>query len=401
MKNPNTHASRREFLRGFSLATTGLAAGISLRTPLKALERYQGRRLGVALLGLGRYATGQLGPALLETKRCYLASVVTGHPEKAQKWAQNYKLDKKNLYNYENLDQIADNPEIDIIYVVTPPGLHPEFAVRAAKAGKHVISEKPMATTVADCDRMIAACKAAKVKLGIGYRLHYDPFHKEMVRLAGSQELGPITRMTGRFAFVLGEREFRIDKKLGGGGPLMDLGIYLVHGACMATGSTPVYVTAHEEPKLKPELFNEVEESLRWTMEFPNGARLEASTSFNGEGNQFRVDGKKGWIDFKQAFSYRGLVCETSRGPMNYPTIRQQAAQMDDFADCILSDRATSVPGELGRRDMQIITAIYESARTGKRVAVRTTDSHSKASGNANQVDRLAASTAQLLTAQM
>jgi glucose-fructose oxidoreductase len=371
MKNPNALNSRRDFLRCFSLATAGLAAGSSFRAPLEAFYRSEGRRLGVALLGLGRYATGQLGPALLETKRCYLAGVVTGHPEKAHKWAETYNLNKKNLYNYENLEQIADNPEIDIIYVVTPPGLHPEFAIRAAKAGKHVISEKPMATSVADCDRMIAACKAAKVKLGIGYRLHYDPYHKEMVHLAGQQELGPVTRMTGRFAFVMGEREFRVDKKLGGGGALMDLGIYIIHGACMATASAPVSVTAHEEPKLKPELFNEVEETIGWTMEFPNGARLEASTSFNGSGNQFRVDGKKGWIDFKEAFSYRGLVCETSRGPLNYPVINQQAAQMDDFANCILTGRDTSVPGELGRRDMQIITAIYESARTGKSVAVR------------------------------
>ncbi|MCM3871458.1 MAG: Gfo/Idh/MocA family oxidoreductase [Pyrinomonadaceae bacterium] len=372
MKNRNSISSRRDFLRRCSLATAGLAAGISLHPRLTTMGRFGERRLGVALLGLGRYATGQLGPALLETKRCYLAGVVTGHPEKAQKWAQTYKLNKKNLYNYENLDRIADNPEIDIIYVVTPPGLHPEFVIRAAKAGKHVISEKPMATTVADCDRMIAACKAAKVKLGIGYRLHYDPFHKEMVRLSSQSELGPITGMTGRFAFVLGEREFRIDKKLGGGGPLMDLGIYLIHAACMATGSTPVSVKAHEEPKQKPELFNEVEESLSWTMEFSTGAKLDASTSFNGSGNQFRVEGKKGWIEFKQAFSYRGLVCDTSRGPMTYPTINQQAAQMDDFADCILTGRDTIVPGELGRRDMQIITAIYESARTGRSVSVRT-----------------------------
>ena len=138
------------------------------------------------MLGLGRYSSGQLGPALLETKQCYLAGVVTGHPEKAEKWAAAYSLKKKNLYNYENMEQIADNPDIDIIYVVTPPGLHPEFVVRAAKIGKHVISEKPMATSVADCDRMIAACKAAKVKLGIGYRVHYDPYHREMVRLSSS-----------------------------------------------------------------------------------------------------------------------------------------------------------------------------------------------------------------------
>jgi glucose-fructose oxidoreductase len=374
MKNPK-NSSRREFLGRISLASAGLAAGIHL-PPLTALARPQGRRLGVALLGLGRYASGQLGPALLETKQCYLAGVVTGHPEKAEKWAATYKLKSKNLYNYENMEQIADNPDIDIIYVVTPPGLHPEYVVRAAKIGKHVISEKPMATSVADCNRMIDACKAGKVKLGIGYRLHYDPFHKEMVRLASSQELGPVTSMSGNFAFVMGQREFRIDKKLGGGGAMMDLGIYLIHGACMATGSVPVAVMAHEEPKLRPDFFNEVEETIRWTMDFPNGARFEASTSFNASGNQFRIEGKKGWIDFKNAFSYNGLVCDTSRGPLSYPRMNQQAAQMDDFADCILNHRETIVPGELGRRDMQIITAIYESVLTGKSVAVHASPSH-------------------------
>ena len=266
-------------------------------------------------------------------------------------------------------ERIADNRDIDIVYVVTPPALHPEFVIRAAKAGKHVISEKPMATSVADCDRMIAACKAAKVQLGVGYRLHYDPYHREMVRLAS--ELGPYLTMTGGFSFVLRQREFRIDKKLGGGGPMMDVGIYPMHCACMATGSDPTYVTAHEEPKQKPELFNEVEETMRWTMEFPNGAKADAVTSFNQSMNQFRLEGKNGWFDFKsQAFSYRGLTCETSRGPLSYEIINQQAAQMDDFAECIRTGRKTPVPGELGRRDIKIITAIYESARTGKRVRV-------------------------------
>jgi glucose-fructose oxidoreductase len=165
-------------------------------------------------------------------------------------------------------------------------------------------------------------------------------------------------------------REFRIDKKFGGGGALMDLGIYLIHGACMATSSAPVSVTAREETKLRPEFFNEVEETIRWTMDFPNGAKLDAVTSFNQSTNQFRLEGEKGWVDFKQAFSYRGIAVETSRGPLNYPPTNQQAEQMDDFADCVLTGGATPVPGELGRRDLQIIQAIYEAARTGKRVRV-------------------------------
>jgi len=251
--------------------------------------------------------------------------------------------------------------------------LHPEFAIRAAKAGKHVISEKPMATSVADCDRMIAACKEAKVKLAVGYRLHYDLYHKEMMRLAREQDFGAFTKMEGDRGFVFGQRAWRIDKKLAGGGPMMDLGIYIVHGACMAAnGAAPTSVTAHEEPKTKPELFNEVEETIRWTMDFPHHAKCEAVTSFNHSADHFRIEGKKGWMDFKQhAFTYRGIVCETSRGPLNFPAINQQAAMMDDFADSIINEREVLVPGELGRRDIQIISAIYEAARTGKRVHLK------------------------------
>jgi len=366
------NSSRRDFLRQLLLGTGALATGINLWGKGSA-EKSKDRKLGVALLGLGKYSSNELAPALQQTKQCYLAGVITGHPEKGEQWAAKYNLNKKNIYNYENLEQIAHNPDIDIVYVVTPPALHPEFAIRVAKAGKHVISEKPMATSVEDCTRMIAACKKAKVKLAIGYRLHYDLYHKEMMRLAKEQDFGPFMKMTGDRGFIFGQRAWRIDKKLAGGGPMMDLGIYIIHGACMAAnGVAPVSVTAHEEPKLKPELFNEVEETMRWTMDFPNGAKCEAITSYNHSADQFRIEGAKGWMGFKQhAFTYRGIVAETSRGPLSFPAINQQAAHMDDFADCILTGRDTPVPGELGRRDIQIITAIYEAARTGKPVKVK------------------------------
>jgi len=360
-------SSRRHFLKW-----SGLTAAAFATRGLYGQGSKNDRKLGVALLGLGKYSSGQLGPALRVTERCYLAGVITGHPEKGEQWASQYNLKKQNIYTYDNLEKIADNPDIDIVYVVTPPALHPEFTIRAAKAGKHVISEKPMATSVADCDKMIAACKTAKVKLGVGYRIHYDLYHQEMMRHAREQDFGPFMKMTGDRGFVFGSRAWRIDKKLAGGGPMMDLGIYIVHGACMAAnGAVPVAVTAHEEPKTKPDLFNEVEETIRWTMEFPNGSQCEAITSFNHSADVFRVEGSKGWMDFKQhAFTYHGIVCETSRGPLNLNAVNQQAAQMDDFADCILNNRETLVPGTLGRRDIAIISSIYQAAATGKRVTV-------------------------------
>jgi glucose-fructose oxidoreductase len=365
--------TRRDFLRGISFGAAGLALGANVSAQTASAGKGTDRKLGIALLGLGRYSTNQLAPALRETKHCYLAGVVTGSPDKAEKWAATYDLGGKNIYNYDNFDRISDNREIDIVYVVTPPALHPEFVIRAAKAGKHVISEKPMATTVADCDRMIAACKAAKVKLGVGYRLHYDLYHKELMRLAREQDFGPFMKMSGDRGFVFGQRAWRVDKKLAGGGPMMDLGIYIIQGACMAAnGMSPTSVTAHEDPKTRPELFNEVEETIHWTMDFPNGARCDAVTSYNHTSDNFRAQAKNGWLAFKEhAFTYRGIAGETSRGPLTYPAINQQAAHMDDFADSILNGRKILVPGELGRRDIQIITSIYEAARTGKRIPVQ------------------------------
>jgi len=361
--------SRRDFLRGLSITTAGLALGPNYITDL--LAQNSGRKLGVAMLGLGNYATNQLAPALLETKLCQLTAVVTGHPEKGQKWANQYNLKKENIYSYENFDRIANNRDVDIVYVVTPPALHPEFTIRAAKTGKHVISEKPMATSVADCDRMIDTCKRAKVQLGIGYRMHYDLFRKEFMRIVQTQELGTFMKMAGNFSFVMNEHQWRIEKKLAGGGAMMDLGIYVVQAAIQAANADPVSVTAHEEPKQRPDFFNETEETLKFTLNFANGATCEGTTSFNGQGNNFRAEGSKGWFEMSRgAFSYNGGVGQTSKGPLNFPWINQQAAQIDDFAECVLTGRKTPVPGEMGRSHIAIISAVYEAARTGKVVKV-------------------------------
>ncbi len=381
MKLPSHSApSRRDFLRQLSLGTAAVAAGIALPHPLMAQVAGGGagssglagrRKLGVALLGLGRYATNQLAPALLQTKNCRLTGVITGHPEKGVAWARQYQLDPKNIYHYDDMDRLADNPDIDIVYVVTPPALHPEFTIRSAKAGKHVLSEKPMATSVADCDAMIGACKKAGVMLSVGYRLHFDPYLIELMRLQREKDFGDFMTMTSARGFVMTSHVWRIEKKLAGGGAMMDLGIYDIQAACMATGLTPVTVTAKERPKERPDFFTETEETMDYELEFPNGATMKAWSSFNLEADNFRAEGAKGWIDFPaHAFSYKVGTVVTSRGPLHYPAPCQQALHMDDFADCILTGRQTAVPGEMGKRDIKIITAVYEAARTGQKVSV-------------------------------
>ena len=330
------------------------------------------KKLGVALVGLGGYSTGQLGPALKLTMHCELRGVVTGAREKGRKWAESFGFPETSIYDYETMHRIADNRDIDIVYVVTPNALHAQQVIVAAKAGKHVISEKPFTTNVADAEAAIAACKAAKVKLSIGYRLHFDPFHQELKRLAREQDFGVLTKMTGANGFKMGRKIWRAERSLAGGGPLMDMGIYCVQAACMAAdGATPIAVTAREHPKTRPEIFADVEEGLDWTMEFANGAKAELATSYIQNFGRFRAEGEKGWIEFNPAFDYRGIKVRSSRGPSDLAAVRsQQALQLDDFALCVREGRESRVSGEMGLRDMKIIEAIYTAAQTGRRTPV-------------------------------
>lgn len=363
--------SRRRFLGQLS------AAGALALLPRRswAVEP-AGKKLGVALVGLGNYSRGQLGPALKVTQHCRLAGVVTGSREKGLKWAKDYGFSEKNVYGYDTMHQLADNPEIDVVYVVTPNSLHAAHTIAAAKAGKHVICEKPMATSVADCDAMIAACNEAKVRLAIGYRLHYDPYHREMMRLAKTDQFGPFKKMRGSFSFTMNGRPWRAIRQLSGGGPLMDLGVYVIQAGCMAAGGVaPLAVTAREIlPKKRPEIFQDVEETIAWQMEFPGGAVCDGRTSYQEGGNDFRAESEKGWIEFSSAYIYGGLAATTSSGPLSFrnPEVNQQALQMDAFALDVMNRTPSLVPGEMGRRDMAIVEAIYASAAAGgKRTEVK------------------------------
>jgi glucose-fructose oxidoreductase len=368
-------STRRTFLQQLTLGAGALLTTryASAATPQRGAPA-GGRKLGIALAGLGGYASGELAPALQQTQWCQLAGVVTGDRQKGLRWAQQHGFPEDNVYHYDEISKLADNKAIDIVYLVTPPGLHARDTIAAARAGKHVICEKPMANSVAECDAMIAACRESGVKLSIGYRLQFDPYHREIDRLAKERDFGAFREMSGAHSFPLRRRVWRLNKKLAGGGPLMDVGIYVIQAACRAAGGVaPVAVTAKERPKQDPQLFAEVEESIDFTLFFPGGARCEASTSYADHGNHFRAEGPNGWIELQPAYSYRGIRGRTSRGPLQFEPVPQQALQMDDFARCILDQRDSPVPGEMGRMHMAVIEAIYEAARTGQRVDVRST----------------------------
>ena len=373
MKSPRLGlVPRRTFLGQLSLGAAVLAAPWS---SLRGATATPGRKLGLALVGLGNYSTGELGPALRETEFVRLAGVVTGTRAKGEKWAQDFGFPTTSVYDYATMDRIADNPDIDIVYIVTPVALHAEQTIRALQAGKHVICEKPMAMSVAECDQMIAASVAAKRALTIGYRLHADPHHQELMRLERENEFGPFKKIVTSNGFKLNPRDgvkpWRAIAALAGGGPLMDMGVYSLHAACMAAGAAPIAVTAKEEPKLRPEFFTYVEETLNYTLEFANGAVCTGSTSYERGSGHFRADAERGWFEMAPAFSYRNLRGATSKGLMMYPPLRQQAKHLDLIARSLIEGTPLPTPAALGRRDMCIVEAIYAAAKSGRRELVK------------------------------
>ncbi|PRY15688.1 putative dehydrogenase [Pontibacter ummariensis] len=367
--------NRRRFIKGITCALGTAALGaplLSYGESLAGTRKPQNKKLGIALVGLGNYSTNQLAPALQETEKCYLAGVVTGSPPKAEEWKKKYSIPGRNIYSYDTYDQIKDNPDIDIIYVVLPNAMHAEYTIRAAEAGKHVICEKPMATSEEDCARMIEACKRNNRKLSVGYRLHFEPHNQRVMELGQQQVFGKVKKIDGAHSFVVSNDpdRWRLNKKLSGGGPLMDVGIYCVQAACYTTGETPVAVTAKFGEVTRPVYFDEVEQSVSWQLEFPGGAVANGSSSYNENKNFLYGEAEEGWWRLQPAYSYSGIEGRTSKGPMNYPQVNQQARQMDAFAECVLENRESRVPGEMGMRDVRILMAIYEAARTGKRVLI-------------------------------
>lgn len=370
-------ASRRDFLYQMSLTFGGsllLAPFASCSAPQSNTTTSAGstsKKLGIALVGLGSYSTHQLAPALQQTKHCYLAGIVTGTPAKEKVWADKYGIAPENIYNYDNFDRIADNRNIDIVYVVLPISMHHPFTIRAAKAGKHVICEKPMALNVAECQEMIDACKKANRLLSIGYRLHFEPYNREMMRLGQQKVYGRVQSIDCANGFIWGNNTtWRLKKSMAGGGGLMDMGVYAVQGARYVTGEEPVYVTAREE-KTRPEVFREVDETVYFDLEFPGGTVARGVSSYNKNLNHLKAKAEKGWFELTSAYRYNGMEGRTVDGPMTFdPNVNQQALQMDAFAQCILEKRPTIVPGEEGLKDMRVIEAIYRSIASGNRERV-------------------------------
>ncbi|HEU0106906.1 MAG TPA: Gfo/Idh/MocA family oxidoreductase [Vicinamibacteria bacterium] len=370
--------TRRGFLEkaGQGLAAASAFGAMANRAFAQAVPEPPGRKMGWAIVGLGNLAISQILPAFAKCEKSKVVALVSGHPDKAAKLAARYGVNPKAIYDYHSYDALKDNPEVDVIYVVLPNSMHAEYTIRGVQAGKHVLSEKPMASTPADCQAMIDAAKKAGKKLMVAYRCRYEPFNKEMIRMAREQELGPVKVIVADHGFNIGDpTQWRLKKEFAGGGSLMDIGIYSLQAARYITGEEPAEINAVTYTTPGDVRFKEVEETINFQLRFPSGVLANCTSSYGYAGqNKYRVIATKGWFELEPATSYTGLRMKIRRNnateDRDMPQRDHFALEMDHMSECVMENKEPLTPGEEGLRDLKLMMAIYEAARTGKTVKV-------------------------------
>jgi predicted dehydrogenase len=330
------------------------------------------QRAGYAIVGLGKLALEEVMPAFAKCHLSRPAALVSGHPDKAKHVAQAYGMDPKRIYDYDNFDKIVDDEAVQVVYIILPNSMHCEFTLRALKAGKHVLCEKPMSVTSEEAERMIAAAKDAKRQLSVAYRLHYEPFNLKVMEMCANKPFGAIRTIASSNCQDVKAPNIRLSKKLGGG-PVGDVGVYSINAARYITNEQPAEVTAYaQQPKDDPR-FREVPASVAFTLKFPSGILAHCDCSFNAsESRYYKIHCAKGTIEMDPSFSYRGLRLFTNekgkRDEIRLDGVDHFAAEMDHFSGCVLDGKEPLTPGQEGLKDLKVMMAIYEAARSGKTV---------------------------------
>lgn len=359
---------RRKFLEGTLAGVAGLT--LSSAAFANILFPQKKERLGIALVGLGYYSTDLLAPALQQTRYCSLTGIVTGTPSKAKAWKLKYNIPEKNIYTYDTFDSIANNPDIDVIYIVLPPSMHAEYVIKAANTGKHVWCEKPMAVTVAECQSMIDACKKNNVKLSIGYRMHHEPNTQKIIQFRKDSTYGKVLSVSAAAGYFDGRTDHWKQKKSMGGGSMYDMGVYPLNAARYSTGLEPIAVTARQSTT-RPDIYKEVDETMKFDLDFPGGVTAACETSFGKGMNDLHVKCSKGWYELSPFQSYGGIRGTTSdKKVLNASIPNQQAKQMDEDAQAIMNNTPVLVPGEEGLKDIRVVEAVYQSVTQKRKVQI-------------------------------
>lgn len=367
--------TRRAFLQKIGMASASIPF---LSTDIFSLnfdrqQKQEGPVLRVALVGLGGYAN-RVAESIQNCKRVKITGLVSGTPEKLKTWSKKYNVPESSCYNYGNFDSIKLNKEVDAVYIITPNALHHSQTLTAAKAGKHVICEKPMAISAAEGKDMIDACNKAGVKLVVGYRMHFEPTTLEVIRMRNEGEFGNIKFFQGLCGFRIGDpTQWRLNRALAGGGALMDIGIYALNGSRYMVGEEPVWVTA-QETKTDPVKFKEgVDETIQFQLGFKSGATASCLSTYNmGNLDKFFLNGDKGFAEMQPSTGYGPIRGRTNKGEINAPIVVHQTVQMDEMAAIILDGKkpVVAVDGEEGLKDLKIMEAIYKAVASGRKIAL-------------------------------
>ena len=355
---------RREFTKLSAFALAGsLVPSTAQNAPAKPV--------GYAAIGLGRICDIFMRACAL-SQSSKITALVTGHPDsKGVKYSGMYGIPKSSIYTYETFDEIVNNKDVDAVYIGLPNSMHCEYTLRAAAAGKHVLCEKPMAISSAECRQMIDGCRKANRKLMIAYRVQYEPTWSHALDLISSGALGQMQAFQGGFYGQMGAGDWRLNRKLAGGGSLLDLGIYPLNAIRQITGEEPADFTAVAATRDHGGRFVEVEQSLEWTMKFPSGIIASCGCSYGQVGPNYLVmNGDKGTLEMNPGFTYDGPhlkgtvggqpIDEQSHGKHPYVF----ALEADHFSDCVRNNKEPKSPGEDGLKDLIAIEAIYKAAGT-------------------------------------
>ncbi len=349
-----------------------MAVGLGAQFIPKLYAQAEPPKVRYGIVGLGRISMQHFMPAIKNScKLSRVTALVSGHRDKAERMAAEYGVPTSSIYSYDNYDAIANNPEIDAVYIALPNSMHAEYSIRAAKAGKHVLCEKPMCTSVEDARDMIAASKSANKKLMIGYRCHLEPVNQRAVQLIRDGKLGKVQAIESAFGFNIAKGEWRTQRKMAGGGPLMDVGIYSLNACRYLTNEEPSAISAYSSVIDQDGRFTDIEENISWTMRFPSGVVASCNSTYGANmSGYFRVHGSKGVLNVENAFSYDGLVLRadiSGEAPIAMQSPERDpshfVAEADHFAECIQQNKQSKAPGEEGLRDMELIAQIYDSCK--------------------------------------
>lgn len=330
------------------------------------------RQIRYAVVGLGHLAQAAVLPAFKNAQNSQLVALVTGDPKKRKKLAAKYKIDR--VYGYEQYEQCLKDG-VDAVYLALPNHLHREYAVRAAKAGVHVLCEKPMAVTSRECEEMMRAAEESSVKLMVAYRLHFEESTLQAINIVQQKLIGETRIFTSEFTQQVTEGNIRLNSVAQGGGPVYDMGVYCINAARYLMRAEPeqVYATAAQNGERRFEKSGEMVSAIMW---FPEQRLATFTCSFGAtDVSRYSLIGTRGILSGDPAYDYslelkQHLTIEGKRVSRKFPKRDQFAPELIYFSNCILNNKEPEPSGQEGLADVRIVEAIYESIKADKPVKV-------------------------------